>query len=106
MHLAHRPDGAVGEPFVDEPVAFERHALVAHLGGDLGRARRLCHGPRLIDRARQGLLAIDVLAVLDGRDGDDGVVVIRRGDHHRINALLLVEHLAGSPCTASPQGIA
>ena len=62
MDFAHGADGAVGEPFIDEPVALERHALVAHLGRDLGRARRLRHRPRFIYRAGQGLLAIDMLA--------------------------------------------
>ena len=94
MDLAHRADGAVGEPFVDEPVALEGHSLVAHLGGDFGLARRLRHRSGLVNRAGQRLLAIDMLAQLDGRDGDDGVRVIRRGDHHGIDALLLVEHLA------------
>ena len=92
MDLAHRPDGAVGEPFVDQPVAFERHALVAHLGGHLRLPGRLGHRPRLVNRARQRFLAVHVLAVLEGRHRHHGVEVIGRGDHHCIDALFLLEH--------------
>ena len=41
MDLAHGADGAGRDPFFDQPVALERHALVAHLGGYLARAAAL-----------------------------------------------------------------
>ena len=43
---------------------------------------------------RQRLLAEDVLAHFQGRHGHDRVIVIRRGDHHGVDALLRVQHLA------------
>ena len=104
VHLPHGADGAVPDPFVDQPVALERHALVAHLRGDLGLARRLGHGAGLVHRAGQRLLAIDVLAHLDGRHRHDGVGVVRRAHDHGVDVLLLVQHLAEVLVASSPWG--
>ena len=60
--------------------------------------------PCFADRARQRLLDVDVLAELHRRHRDDGVVVIGRGDDHRVDVLLLLEHLRGSPGTSPPSG--
>ena len=94
MDLAHRPDGPVPQPLVDQPVALEGHALVAHLRGDLVLARGLGQGAGFVEGAGQRLLAVDVLAPLDGRHGDDRVRVVGRADDDRVDALLPVEHLA------------
>ncbi|MCX6894378.1 MAG: hypothetical protein NTZ16_02485 [Verrucomicrobia bacterium] len=40
------------------------------------------------------LLAIDVFAGADCRHGNHRVRVVRRGDHHGVNVLLLLQHLA------------
>ena len=48
----------------------------------------------LVDVVRQRLLAIDVLAGPHGRHGDHRMRVVGRGDHHAVDVLLLVEHLA------------
>jgi len=46
-------------------------------------------------RVGQRLLAVDVLAPLDGGHGDDRVQMVRCPDHYRIDVLvLLVQHLA------------
>jgi hypothetical protein len=55
------------------------------------------HGPqhldRLVDIVRQGLLAVDVLAGAEGRQRDDGVPVVGRGDADGLN-ILAVDDLA------------
>jgi hypothetical protein len=64
-----------------------RHDLVV-LGG-------LHQGADLADGMGQGLLAIDVLAPLDGRHGRHGVRMVGRADDHRVDLVRhLVEHLA------------
>ncbi len=90
----HVPDRAVLDPFADQPELLAGVALVAHLGlhlvlaGGLGQHAGLPHG------ARQRLLNVDVLAPLHGGHRNHGVQVVRRGDDHRVDVLLLVEHLA------------
>ena len=56
---------------------------------------RQAHDPRLVDRARQRLLAIDVFAQLHGRHRGHRVGIVGRADHHGVDlAVQLVEHLA------------
>ena len=70
-------------------------ALVAHLGGHFVLHRRVRQQLRFPSRSGQGLLAIDVLAVLHGEQRNGRVHVIGGGDHHRIDVLALrLEHLA------------
>ena len=85
-------DGAVPDPLADEPRAFLRMALVAHLGDDLGLLGGLGQDAGFLDGMRQGLLDVNVLAQLDGGHGDDGVVVV--GDRHGdgVDALFLFQH--------------
>ena len=65
------------------------HAVAAVARGGLA------HDARLVDGARQRLLAVDVFAQLHRRHGGDGVRVIGRGDQHGVYAFFhLVEHLA------------
>ena len=77
-------------------------ALVAHGRGHLVLAGQLAQRPGLVDRARQRLLAEDVLAGLDGRGRDDGVRVVGRGDHDRVDHLVPSRRAScGSPRTSS-----
>ncbi len=92
MHLADR---AVADPLDQQPARLEGVPLVAHLRDDLVLLGGLGHGTAFGDRVGQGLLAVDVLAMADGRDGRDRMVMVGRGDHHGIDLLVqLVEHLA------------
>jgi hypothetical protein len=54
----------------------------------------LADHPGFVNGMSQGLLAVDVLAELQGHHRDDRVEVIGRGDHHRVDVLLLFEHSA------------
>ncbi len=92
MHLPHRPDRVVPDPLIDQPIALEGHALVAHLGGDLGLAGRLPEGPCLEHGPRQRLLAVDVLAQLDRHHAHDRVNVVGCAHDDRVDALFLLEH--------------
>ena len=84
----HRISQAVFGALMVEP-------LVAHLGRDLIFRRGVGQQVRFPRGARQGLFAVDVLAVLHAQQRDGGVQVIGSGDHHRVDVLaLLVEHLA------------
>ena len=94
VRLTHRADRAVVEPLGHQPVALEGHSLVSHLRGDLVLARGLGQGAGLVDRARERLLAVDVLSPLDGRHRDDRVIVVRRAHDDGVDPLLLVEHFA------------
>ena len=69
-------------------------ALVAHLRLHLVPACGLGDRAGLGDGVRQRLLTVHVLAGLQCRQRDRGVRVIRRRDHHGVDALLLLEHLA------------
>ena len=94
MDLADRADRAGPDQLGQQPGLFARLALVAHLRGDLGLLGDLAHLAGLVDRVRQRLLAVDVLAHLHGHDADHGVQVVGRGSHHRVDVLLGFEHLA------------
>ena len=77
--------------------------LVAHLGGDLVFAGGLGEQPGLVDAMGERLLHVDVLAALDGRQGDHGMRVIGRGHDHGVDVLLLVEHDAEIRVTLGPR---
>ena len=95
MDLADRADHA-GLDDLDraaQPV-FGR-ALVAHLRGHLLLGGHLAHHAGLVDRVRQRLLAVDVLAHLHGHDRGRGVRVVGRADGDGVDLLAhLREHLA------------
>ena len=61
--------------------------LVAHLGCDLGLGGGLADDARLPDVVRQRLLAVDVFAELQGRQGGKGVRVLGRADDHRVEVV-------------------
>jgi hypothetical protein len=85
---------AIGKPFVDLAIAFEGHALIAHLSGDLGFASGFGDDASLVDGAGERLFAINVLAHFDGGHRDKSVIVIRSTADDRVDALFFVEHFA------------
>ncbi len=93
VRLVDVADDAGPDVLAEPARLFGGLALVAHLRGHLRLVRRLRHAPRLPHRMRQRLLAIDMLAPLDGLHRSEGVVVVGRGDDHAVNVLHLVEHL-------------
>ena len=94
MDFAHRADCAISDPFVDLAIAFEGHALVAHLRGDFRFARGFGDCAGFVNGAGERLFAIDMLAHANGGHRNDGVIVIGRADNDGIDAFFLVEHLA------------
>ncbi len=94
MHLAYGTDFAGPDHFAELTRADVRMPLVAHLRGDLVLARHLGEHARFPNGARHRLLHVDVQSALDGPSGGHAVNMIGSGDHHRVDALLLVEHPA------------
>ena len=95
MDLAHRPDHPGLDPLVGEPGALGGMPLVSHLGGDAGGTRGLGQLAAFVQRVRQRLLAVHVLARADRRHRRDGVDVVGRADRDGVDAArFLVEHLA------------
>ena len=94
IDLADLADGAVPNPFADEADAFAGVALVAHLSGEFALARGLGQGAGLVDIVSERFLEVNVFAGLEGGQGDDGMGVVGRGDHDRLDVLLFIEHLA------------
>ncbi len=93
VDLAKRADGAVLDHVhgLFLTGAFTgRHEV----GGDLLRAGRLDDGPGLQQTIRQGFVHDHVHSLLQGRDRDGRVGVIRRHHLDRGHILLLVEQLA------------
>ena len=70
--------------------------LAAGLQDAAGVLDRLLDRQRLGDGQRQRLLAVDVLAGLEGLDGDLGMPVVGRGDEQAIERLV-VDEVAVSP---------
>ena len=83
---------AADRPGLDElrrhAVADVRVDLNAHLRDDLRFAGSRGNLPGLVERMRQWLLAIDVLAAADGRHRDWGMHVIGRRNAHGVDLLL------------------
>ena len=69
-------------------------ALVAHLRGHFLFLGHLAHEACLVDGLGEWFLDVHVFAHLHGRDGGDGMHVIRGGHRDGIDGLLLFEHLA------------
>ena len=76
------------------PVVVGRVNLGPHLRGEARFGGRLANNAGFPDAMRQGLLAIDVLAEMDGRHDGKGMCVLRRGHDHRVNILAGVVELA------------
>ncbi len=94
MDFADGADRAVAEDFDDSPRTAERVPLVSHLRDDVHFAGNLAHPPGFVNRMRERLLTIDVLAQLHRHDAGRSVMVIGCGDNDRIDVLALFEHLA------------
>jgi hypothetical protein len=92
MNLAHRADGARPNHFAQPAVAFARMPLVAHLRNHSVFARRQRQLARFPDRVRQRLLAINMFARRHRQHRRRPVLMIRDGDAHRVQRLLLVHH--------------
>ena len=106
VDLTHVADGATANVFVAGARAVARVSLVAHLRDDAGFLLRLLRQrTRLLDRPAEGLLHVDVLVQIHGRERDDGMHVIRCRDHDRIDVLLLVEHLAIVAVSLQPRDL-
>ena len=95
MNFAHFTDQAGLDPFVREARSFAGVALIAHLRGDARRMRGLGQFAALVQRVRQRLLTINVLAGANGRHRCDGMNMIRRADGDGVDVLcLFVDELA------------
>ena len=93
VHLPHRTDGPIRDPFVEHPDLVGGMALVAHLGLHLGRAGRLGQLAHLANRMGQRLLEVDVFAVLEAGHRDHVVRVVGRRDDDPVDVLVfLVQH--------------
>ena len=88
-HVAQQPGL---NPLPRHADGLEGMALVAHLRLHFALPRG-CHDPAdLVNIVGQRLLAIDVLAGLQGGHRDYRVRVVGRGDDYRVDVFLLVEH--------------
>ena len=94
VHVVHRPDRAGLDQLDHAAVVVAGVDLRAHLGRDLGLRRRLADDPGLPDVVRQRLLAVDVLAQLQGRQRGEGVGVLGRAHDHRVELAGVVVELA------------
>ena len=95
MHLADLAEGAALDVLDAAARVVGRVTLVAHLRHDLRIVERLLREvPRLVHRPAQRLLHVHVLAEAHRGRGDRGVHVIGRRHDHRVDVLLLLEHLA------------
>ncbi len=95
MHAANRPEDAGLHEFDDPAIVVTRIVnLRAHLRDDALPGRRLHHHAHLVHRMGQRLLAVDVLAGTHRQDRGRRMMMIGRRDQHRLDVLLLVDHLA------------
>ena len=95
MNRMHVADRAVPDPLAKHADRVGRMPLVAQLRDHLVLGGGLHQRADFADRVRQRLLAVDVLAALDGRHRHHGVRVIGGGHDYRIDGLLHpVEHFA------------
>ena len=95
VHFGDGADGAGLDVFVDQPRIVGGMSLIAHLCLQLRLGRALRGEPAaFLHRPRQRLLHVHVFAEIHRRERDERVRVIRRGNDHRVDVLLLREHLA------------
>ena len=93
VHFANLTDRAGRDVLVTEPRLVTGMPLVPHLRDDLALFRLLRERPCFLDRPAERLLHVDVLAPVHRRKRDRRVHVIGRGHDHRVDVLLLVEHV-------------
>jgi hypothetical protein len=94
VDLADLADRAIANQFDDPPRAIEGVPLIAHLRDDVHLAGDFAHPSRLIDRVRERLLAIHVLAHPHGQHTGRRVVVVGSRDDDRVDIFALLEHFA------------
>ena len=94
VHFGDRADGAGLDVLVDQPRIVGGVALVSHLGLQLAGNRLAREPAALVHGPGQRFLHIDMFAQVHGRERDVRVHVIGRGHHHRVDVLLLLQHLA------------
>ena len=93
VDFLHGPDHSGLDPLVREPGTLGGMPLVSHLSGDTRCTSGLRQLSTLMQRVRERLLAIHMLAGADGCHGRNGVHVIRRADGDGIDcAGFLFEH--------------
>jgi hypothetical protein len=95
VHFPNVANRARREVVLPAPRVVGRMALITHLGDEL----RMTRGFRgemscLLHRPAHRLLDVHMLAGFHGCRRDGRVHVIRCGDDHRIDVLLLRQHLA------------
>jgi len=98
VDLVDGADRTGPDEFHDPPVVVAGVNLGADLGGHLLLAGQVRHDPRLLDRVRQRLLAVDVLAHPKGHGRGRGMRVVRRRDDDGVDAAV---HLAKHPAEVS-----
>jgi len=95
VDLSNRPNRARLHQFDDPPIVVAGVDLSADLRCHFRLPCRFGNQAGLVDRVRQGLLAVTMLAHPHGHDARQGVRVVRRADDHGVDLTLdLLQHLA------------
>ncbi len=93
VHLAHGTNRAALNQLLDPPVIVGRVPLIAHLRRELELRGRLTNEPRFRDVVGERLLAVDVLARLEGEEGREDVRVLAGAHDDRVEVAGAIEHL-------------
>ena len=95
VQFEHFAKGAVVHHLFPELKTGTGVALVAHLGHDLVLLRGFKKSHAFTVGSGEWFLDVDVLAEFHGRKSGNGVDMVRGGDHHRVDLVLVLgEHLA------------
>jgi hypothetical protein len=94
VHLGHFADGTGLNPLAGEADAFAGMALIAHLRDAVGFLRDITHRTRFGDGVGERLLDIDVTPGTHGHDAGRRMDMVRRGDEHGVDVLLLLDQFA------------
>jgi len=89
MHVAHRPDGASLDRLDRTAVVRAGVHLRAHLRGELRAGGRLRDEAGFVDGVRERLLAVHVLAGVQGHQRGGRVRVVGRGDENGLDILVI-----------------
>src|SRR6185295_9777121 len=92
--LAHRPNGAVPNPFAEQAGGFGGLVCDCDLSGHAGFLRDLGDASRLVDGVRQRLLAENMFALLHRHSGDGRVQVVGGAHDNRVQIFLLLKEFA------------
>ena len=94
MDLADRAQRPRPDRLANQPGLLAGLPEVAHLRADLGLGGRAADHAGFVDRVGQRLLAVHVLAHLEGHHRHRRVDVVRRGHDHGVDVLAGLQHLA------------